>query len=79
MNRLKMLLTVLLLILVNPVFLTASEDEQLYFVGMSAPVGSISSDHSTQNAIYLRWDIIEGTLPSDVQEFILFKNDTLKP
>ena len=49
---------------------------QLYFVGMAAPLGSISQPGSATRAVYLRWDAQEGQLPGDISRFILKRDGT---
>ncbi len=51
--------------------------EQLYFVGKSAPLGSISEPESDKDAVYLRWDITEGSLPAEITAFKLKKDNKI--
>lgn len=75
----KILITItagFLLILFSPIEVRADVNDHLYFIGMEAPIGSMSSDYtaSDKRAVYLRWDMVEGKIPIDIQEFILYKN-----
>lgn len=45
--------------------------EQIYFVAQVAPVGSLSSPGQDQQGVYLRWDVVEGSLPPDLARFRL--------
>lgn len=56
--------------------IASADGEQLYFTGMVAPLGSLSQESSGVNAVYLRWDITEGNLAADVNEFELRRNGT---
>ncbi len=51
-----------------------ADGEQLYFIGYSAPAGSISDNPGAASAAYLRWDVVEGALPADVAAFRLERN-----
>lgn len=45
--------------------------DQIYFVGMTAPLGSISQPGAARTAVFLRWDVVEGGLPDSLTVFIL--------
>jgi len=57
---------------VNSVF--AQGGGQFYFTGLVAPQGSMSAMGSGTHAVYLRWDIIEGDMPSDLKEIVLLRD-----
>jgi len=70
MKRITLLLIAMLL------SLSASADErQFYFLAKEARLGSISNDAKNEQGIYLRWDLIEGTLPSDIHTITLQRID----
>jgi hypothetical protein len=48
--------------------------DQFYFAGMNAPRASLSSVGANPESVYLRWDVVEGKIPADVTEFILYRN-----
>lgn len=48
-----------------------AQSEQLYFVGMEARVASLSGEGGASTGVYLRWDPVEGEVPSDVQSFLI--------
>ena len=54
--------------LYSPASLAAGE--QFYFIGMVAPLESISQQGG-ERAAYLRWDEVEGQLPADLEQIIL--------
>lgn len=68
------LLISLLLTLSIPVYSMAS-DKQFYFVARQAPSGSITQEGQSQQVVYLRWDVVEGDLPSDVVGLRLLRNN----
>jgi len=47
---------------------------QLYFVGMTAPIGSLSAPGSEKAAVYLRWDVVDGEMPTEISKFIVRRN-----
>ena len=51
-----------------------SADDQFYFVGINAPAASLSSTGTSPDRVYLRWDVVEGKIPGDVTEFILYRD-----
>jgi len=50
------------------------QSEQLYFAGMEARLGSLSSDPGG-TGVYLRWDPVEGSVPSDVASFKILRDN----
>ena len=44
---------------------------QFYFIGKAAPVGAASMTGQQTQGVYLRWDVLEGELPADVQNLRL--------
>lgn len=52
-----------------------AEGEKLYFVGMVSPNGSISISGASSTSVYLRWDVTEGSLPADISEFKIMRDD----
>ena len=65
------LLTLILFIFSFSLF---GADQQFYFVAKKAPLGSISSYGQNTQGVYLRWDTIEGSLPSEIFEFRLLRD-----
>ena len=53
----------------------AEEGDQFYFTGYTAPRGSVSQSGAATDAVYLRWDVVEGALPGDVVRIRLLRND----
>jgi hypothetical protein len=70
----RFLLGLSLLIGVNSMA-AATGSEQIYFVAKVAPVGSLSSPGQQQIGVYLRWDVVEGSLPTDLARFQLERNN----
>ena len=66
-----LIITMILLIATN----LSAEDRQFYFIGKETRLGSLSSMASSQNAIYLRWDLIEGSMPTDIASITLIRVD----
>lgn len=50
--------------------LATAAGEQFYFIGMVAPLESFTNSSGAQ-AVYLRWDEVEGQLPADLDQIIL--------
>lgn len=65
-----------MLLLLTVVNVSAAE-RQFYFMGKYERLGSLSSDAKEHKGVYLRWDIIEGTLPKEIKliELIRVSND----
>jgi len=57
-----------------------AKDLQIYFIGKYERLGSISNVGSTQKGVYLRWDMLEGDLPLEIDKIELIKevNDVNK-
>jgi len=74
MKRVVLLITMILLMIAN----LSAADRQFYFIGKIEREGSISSLEKDKRAIYLRWDLIEGEMPSDIAsiELIRVENDS---
>ncbi len=51
-----------------------AQTEQLYLLGVTAARGSISADEATTDVVHLRWDTVEGALPSDVTQIRLVRD-----
>ncbi len=49
----------------------ASASGQFYFIAKSGPEGGASVQGQNQRVVYLRWDILEGKFPEDVQSIRL--------
>ncbi len=64
----KLLLTLLLLLF--SLNLNAA-DQQFYFIAKKAPLGSLSSFGQSEEGVYLRWETVEGSLPSEIVAFEL--------
>jgi len=54
-----------------------AEDNEVYFVGKVAANGASSQVGHSGKAIYLRWDLIEGDFPDEIQKIVLMKNDVV--
>ncbi len=65
------LTSIALLAMTSCISQVQASGEQFYFVGMTAPVGSMSQTGASNNAAYLRWDAVEGSLPVDVAKFVI--------
>jgi hypothetical protein len=50
-----------------------SADKQFYFIGKYGRLGSLSQEAQGQQGIYLRWDLIEGELPSGIRHIKLVR------
>ena len=55
----------------------ANANQPFYFVAKQAPEASLTMQGVQSQAIYLRWDILEGDIPSDITQFNLYRDDTL--
>src|SRR5690625_5191843 len=71
----RFLLGLSLLIGLSGTAAAAGGSEQIYFVAQVAPVGSLSSPGQQQQGVYLRWDVLEGALPPELQRFQLERID----
>lgn len=47
---------------------------QLYFIGKHGPIGASSVTGQNSQGVYLRWDVLEGELPSDLERFRLTRS-----
>ena len=54
-------------------------DGQFYFIATMATEGATSSTGQGADVVYLRWDVLEGGLPADVDSIQLFRNEESKP
>ena len=54
---------------------TGAVDSTLYFAAIVGPASSISNEGSATTSVYLRWDEIEGRLPSEVMTLRILRND----
>jgi len=52
-------------------------DQQFYFVAKKAPLGSLSSFGQNSEGVYLRWDSVEGNLPSEIDTIELRRDGVL--
>ena len=68
------ILSLCIFVVITTSSLFAKED-QFYFMARQAPSGSITNEGQQSNVVYLRWDSIEGTLPSDIVSFRLLRNN----
>jgi len=73
----KKIITIILLFILSTLNLY-SADKQFYFIGKYGRLGSISQEANMQSGIYLRWDLIEGSFPSDIKEIKLIRVDDNK-
>ena len=71
------LITLLLTITLN---LFALQEREFYFIAKEERLGSISNNGIDKKGIYLRWDIVNGKLPSDIASITLerIENSTTK-
>ena len=56
--------------------LSASNDRMFYFMGKEDRLGSISKLASDQRGIYLKWNLVEGSLPLDIVKIKLLRLDS---
>ncbi|HHH51783.1 MAG TPA: hypothetical protein ENK76_05390, partial [Campylobacterales bacterium] len=73
----KKIITIILLFILTTLNIY-SADKQFYFIGKYGRLGSISQEANNQTGIYLRWDLIEGTLPINIKEIKLIRVDDNK-
>jgi len=52
-------------------------ESPFYFVARVAPEGSITQAGQSQQRVYLRWDLLEGSLPDDIVSFSLRRDGEL--
>ena len=69
MRNITLLITMILLMVTS----LAAADRQFYFIGKKGRLGSISSLEKQKSGIYLRWDLIEGDMPSDIATIELIR------
>lgn len=53
-----------------------ADGDQLYIMAWGGPAGSMSSAGQARTVVYVRWDLVEGILPSDVVRFRLYRGAT---
>lgn len=70
----KILSLFLVTIITLPNLVLAAED-QFYFIARQAPAASMTQEGQQNKVVYLRWDSIEGKLPSDIVAFRLLRNN----
>ncbi len=68
----KYIIKIVMILLLSMGYLSA-KDRQFYFIGKYDRLGSLSSDASSKKGVYLRWDMIEGDLPSDIETLKLIR------
>lgn len=68
----KKIITVIVLLVLTIVNLY-SADKQFYFVGKYGRLGSLSQEANAQSGVYLRWDLIEGEFPQEINEIKLIR------
>ena len=61
----------ILILLIFMISLGYGSDRQFYFVAKKERLGSLSKIGKSQEGIYLRWDLVEGDMPSEISEIIL--------
>lgn len=54
--------------------LTVQAESPFYFVGKAAEEASLSAVGVGQRKVFLRWDTLEGTVPSEIVSFKLYRN-----
>ncbi len=54
--------------------LHAAESDQFYFLARSAPADSMTAQ--APEVVYLRWDVVEGSLPADIDRFVVKRDGT---
>ncbi len=69
MKKFTLLITVILLMVMN----LSAEDRQFYFIAKEARLGSLSTIGSNEKGVYLRWDLIEGNMPTDIVTISLLR------
>jgi hypothetical protein len=52
-------------------------ESQYYLLAQQAPAGSITAPGQGQQVVYIRWDALEGQLPSTVVTLKLLRNDVM--
>jgi len=56
---------------------SALAEAQFYLLAKPAPVASLTGTARSPEAVYLRWDLVEGALPADISGFRLYRDGTL--
>jgi hypothetical protein len=56
---------------------TSIAETPFYFIARVAPEGSISQAGQSPQRVYLRWDLLEGSLPADIISFSLRRDGEL--
>ncbi len=56
---------------------SALAEAQFYLLAKPAPVASLTGTARSPEAVYLRWDLVEGGLPADISGFRLYRDGTL--
>jgi len=54
--------------------LASAQTGQFYLVARMGPEGSITAAGQSRQAVYLRWDVLEGALPADVERLRLTRS-----
>jgi len=67
----------IIFLIVMAISLLIAKDTQLYFIGKYARVASISKDDTQSKAIYLKWGMVDGNFPSEIDKVVL-KRDGIK-
>ncbi|MHA7879549.1 MAG: hypothetical protein ACX931_07150 [Saccharospirillum sp.] len=51
-------------------------ESQFYFIAQAAPKGSMTQAGQGEQQVYLRWDMLEGNVPTDIVRFSLLRDGT---
>lgn len=52
-------------------------NQPFYFVAKQGPEGSLTAQGMQNSVVYLRWDLLEGELPSDISQFNVYRDGVL--
>lgn len=66
-----------LLVLGLVISLSAAANQPFYFIAKQAPEGSLTGISGQNSVVYLRWDLLEGDLPTDISGFNLYRDNSL--
>jgi len=55
------------------------QSSQYYLIAYQAPEGSITQGGQGNQVVYLRWDVVEGALPADVDRLKLIRKQSGQP
>lgn len=55
----------------------ALAESQFYLIAKSGPAASLSQSGQGSEQVYLRWDLLEGSMPADITSLRLYRDGTL--